>query len=61
MKILLIEPVIDLGEAYFSKQSSGQRKYIQCFHEFAFYTYLTLINNYYCVEARINNVIVLRS
>ena len=57
-KILPVEPVIDFSKSYFSKNGNGEGKDIDSFHVFAFYTYLTLFNNFYCVELRINIVLI---
>lgn len=53
MKLLLIEPIVDLGDAQFPQDGIGERKYIYRLHPFAFYIYLTYFNNYYCVLCEI--------
>lgn len=44
MKLLLVKPVVDFGEAQFPEDGAGERKYIYRLHLFAFYIYLTYFN-----------------
>lgn len=44
MKLLLVKPVIKLGESKFPENGTGERKYIYRLHLFAFYIYLTYFN-----------------
>lgn len=48
MKLLLVKPVIKLGEAKFPEDGTGERKYIYRLHLLHFYIYLTYFNKKYC-------------
>lgn len=49
MKLLLIKPVVNLGESKFPENGTGERKYIYRLHLCSFYIYLTYFNKKYCV------------
>ncbi|SMD00952.1 hypothetical protein SAMN04488524_4077 [Pedobacter africanus] len=44
MKLLLVKPVVDLGEPKLPEDGAGKRKYIYRLHFLVFYIYLTYFN-----------------
>lgn len=60
MKLLLIKPIVNLGESKFPEDGTGERKYIYRLHLFSFYMYLTYFNKKYCAKCEIYAINFLR-